>query len=355
MSLSVAKIIAFLSVLVIVGSGLSAFYIIKTNPKIDFLNPFASQFKPDLKTKVTAKFLVSPKMEGDVTQHHSLVPANIRYLVYNLDTHHIYYSKGIIDPIPAGSFTKLLTSMVALDLVSPDTMLTATLTSIDKEPTILGLKEGEQLSLSELIRASISTSANDAAATIAQGISAQFGLQLKDYLELMNLKAKTIGMTDSHFVNPEGYDDPDQKTTILDLVKLVDSALSYPSIASAGGADRQDIVKTSTHGFYYLPNWNGLLGVYPGVSGLKIARTQNMGYATIVISQRKDKRIAVILLGAKTLLERDTIAAALLDLGFKQEKIQPIDLSAATLKKKYKIWDDLAIKIKTELGLLPKP
>lgn len=350
-----AKIIAALSIVIIIGSGLLSFYILRANPQIDFINPFVNQFKPDLKSKVTSKFLVSPKLEGDVAKHYSLAPANVRYLVYNLDTHRIYYAKGIIDPIPFGSFAKLMTSMVALDLVSPDTILTATKSSVDKEPTVLGLKQGEQLSLAELIRGSISTSANDAAATIAEGISTQFGIELKDYIDLMNLKAKTIGMTDSHLSNPEGYDDPAQQTTILDLVKLVDNSLGYPLIASAGAADRQDILKTNTHGFYYLPNWNGLLGVYPGVSGLKIARTEKMGYATIVISQRKDKKIVVILQGAATLLERDTTAAALLDLGFKQEKIDPVNLSATTIKKKYKVWDDLSTKIKIELGLLPKP
>jgi D-alanyl-D-alanine carboxypeptidase len=232
-----------------------------------------------------------------------------------------------------------------------DTLLTATKDSINKEPTILGLKEGEQVSVLDLVRASIATSANDAASTLAIGSTKLLGLDPSDYLDLINQKAALMSMSDTHFVNPEGYDDPSQQTTILDLVKLIDHALGYKEIVSAAKSDMENIIQTNTHGFYYLPNWNGLLGVYEGVYGLKIARTEKAGYCTIVLSRRNNINIAVIISGAKTLQERDQTAADLLDFSFNLEKVKPLKITAAILKKKYQVWNDLSAKIKTELGI----
>lgn len=318
---------------------------------IEFANPLAPLFKPDLRLKVAANIKDPGLVKGDFDQVAPGLPTHLSYLAYNLDTWIAYAGRNIDRPLAPGSFTKLLTAMVALDLLPPEALLTASSQSVTKEPTVLGLAAGEQLTVAELVRASIATSANDAAATLAEGVAGRYGLTTLDYLNLMNHKAALIGMNASHFANPEGYDDASQTTTIFDLVRLVDNTANYPQILAAATADRQDLTATATHGFFYLPNWNALLGLYPGVFGLKIARTEAAGYATIVLARREDIRLAVIVSGAKTMLERDQSAAALLDQGFKKYKLKPANLPAAQIKARYQAWNDLAAKIRAELGL----
>lgn len=312
------------------------------------LSPVAS-LNPDFTAKLSARISDPPKFDL-VSAKNAVGLTGIRYLVYNLDSGKVYFANGAADKIAPASFTKVLTAQVALDLGFPDQLLTATKTSIDKIPTVLGLKIGEQFTLSELLRAAIATSGNDAAATIAEGVASQNGLNLSDFIGLMNQKATLLKMENSHFANPEGLDDLTQYSTLIDLATLVTNTVkNYPEILSAAASDREDIKKTKTHGFYYVSNWNGLLGVYPGVFGLKIAFTQGAGNSTIVLSERSRVRLAVIVTGAKSLYDRDASAASLLDQAFQIEKISPANVTQRQLKQHYQIWTDLINKTKSQI------
>ena len=308
-------------------------------------------FTPDLTEKIAV--VVSPALPlnfSGVATLDSLGPIP-HYLVFNLDNGKVYAAKAADERISPASFTKLLTGQVALDLGFSDQLLTATTTSVDKVPTILGLRPGEQLKLTDLLRAAIATSANDAAATLAEGVASQNGLRFSDFIYLMNQKASLLKMTASHFANVDGLDDNDQYSTLTDIAKLVVNAVkNYPEIMTAAASDRQDIEKDSTHGRYYLPNWNGLLGIYPGVFGGKIAYTDSAGYSTIVMAQRNGVRLAALLTGAQSILERDLAAAALLDAGYIAEKIKPVNLTKYPLNLRYQAWGDLARQIRGELA-----
>lgn len=330
---------------------LLGFLITFFRPEKKLFSPL-TDFTPDLNQKLVAR--ISPPTPLNYTsaitlEYLSPIP---HYLVFNLDTSQVYAAKSTTDRISPASFTKLLTGQVALDLGFSDQLLTATNTSVDKVPTILGLKVGEQLKLTDLLRAAIATSANDAAATLAEAVAFQNGLSLTNFIDLMNQKASLLGLTNSHFANPDGLDDINQYATLEDVAKLVvNSVRNYPEILVAAASDRQDIEKDSTHDRYYLPNWNGLLGVYPGVFGGKIAYTDMAGYSTIVLAQRNDVRLAAILTGANSILERDLAAAALLDAGYITEKMKPVNLTKYPLNLRYKEWGDLARQIRAELAV----
>ena len=158
-------------------------------------------------------------------------------------------------------------------------------------------------------------------------------------------------MENSHFSNPDGLDDTTQFSTLTDIARLVQNTVkNYPEIMAAAISDRQDITESSTHGFYYVSNWNGLLGVYPGVFGGKIAFTENAGNSTIVLSERNKVRLAVIVSGAPTLLDRDQAAASLLDRAFLSEKIPPANVTEWQLKQHYRVWNDLINKTRAALA-----
>lgn len=316
-------------------------------PKKKPLDPQAF-FKPDLSSKLEKKIIPPLNLDFSLGKEIKNLTTIPRYLVFNLDTAKVYAAKNWQEKIAPASFTKLLTGEVALDFGFPEELLTATSFSVNKVPSILGLRAGEQLSLSDLLRASIATSGNDAAATMAEGVAVQNGLAFTDFIDSMNKKADLLGMKNSHFANPEGLDDQNQYSTLADLAQLVTNTVkNYPEIIAAAASDRQDIQKSAIHDFYYLSNWNGLLGVYPGVFGLKIAYTENAGYSTIVTAERSGVRLAAILTGADSLIKRDTAAASLLDAGFAAEKIAPANISQAAIKRRHKVWEDLIKKTRT--------
>lgn len=273
-----------------------------------------------------------------------------RYLVYNRGTGVAYYSKNSEVRLSPASFTKLLSTQVVLDFVSVDHEIQVESKSINKVPTVLGLKTGEKIAVSDLLRGAIATSANDAAQVLADGAAESASIFPSEFVYYMNKKATLLGMNHSHFVNPDGLDDQNQYSTLEDIAKLVNNVQkNYPEILAAAKSDNQDIATTSAHGQYYLPNWNGLLGVYPGVDGLKIAYTENAGYSTIVSATREGHSMVAIISGTDSYLERDRAAADLLDAAFLAEGLPPQKITTVQLNRHYKVWGDLARKIRSEL------
>ena len=171
----------------------------------------------------------------------------------------------------------------------------------------------------------------------------------------MNKKATLLDMSHSHFVNPDGLDDQNQYSTLIDFTKVIHNVqTNYPEILKAGASDNIDIATSSAHGYYYLPNWNGLLGVYPGVDGLKIAYTEEAGYSTIVTAKKGDLSLVALVSGTDSYLERDRAAADLLDAALMYDGQKPERITTYKLNLRYKTWGDLARKIRAELKLLKK-
>jgi len=314
----------------------------------DLVSPKSSHLV-DPVSKISQKISKLEKLNYEKSETLPTLNNIPRYLAYNSQTQKVYSAKNQKEKFAPASFTKLLTTQVALDLASPEQYLTATPQSVNKVPTILGILPGEQLKVKDLVRASIATSANDAAEVLAQGIESLYGLPPGNFVILMNQKSQKLGMKNSQFVNPDGLDDQNQYSTLEDIAKLIHNVQqNYPIILKNAASDNQDIEKTKFHNHYYLPNWNGLLNVYPGVTGLKIAYTEEAGYSTIVTSQREGVSVVVILSGADSYIERDLAAAALLDHAFTKENIVTVNISRTQIKKRYQQWADLAAKIRRE-------
>ena len=307
----------------------------------------------DLTPRLQEKVSLSPPLDFTQMEKVSSLDDVPRYLVYNADTLRVYAAKNHDQKMAPASFTKLLTTQVVLDLLSPDQFLTTTQSSVNRVPTVLGLKVGEQLTVRELIRASVTTSANDAAATLAEGTASLLGLYPSDFIDLMNFKAQLLEMENSHFSTPDGLDDDNQYSTLIDISKLIHNVQkNYSEILSAASSDRQDIQANEYHGHYYLSNWNGLLGVYPGVDGLKIAYTGDAGYSTIVTAKLHGFSLVAIVSGADSIAERDLAAADLLDVALIAENHSPINMTKSRLQPRYNQWQELIDKTRRELEAL---
>ena len=182
------------------------------------------------------------------------------------------------------------------------------------------------------------TSANDAAKVIQEGVDTQLGQPI--FIKAMNEKAKFLGLTDSSFANPQGFDDPNNYSTVKDLSILSEYALkNYPLISEIVKKDYVFLPANSIHKQFDLYNWNGLIGVYPETIGMKIGNTDDAGKTTIVVSNRSGKKILAILLGAPDNVSRDLGAAQLLDNGYATTLNLPrINITRRQLQEKYNTW-----------------
>ncbi|MCL4366116.1 D-alanyl-D-alanine carboxypeptidase [Patescibacteria group bacterium] len=260
------------------------------------------------------------------------------YGLVDLDSGEVIASKNLSQKLPMASLTKIMTSVVALDLAKPQDKFIVSQQAASEIPTKVMLKPGEELSLEKLLDATLISSANDSAQAIKDGIDEKFGEGT--FIQAMNSKAQIIGLKNTHFTNVQGFDNLNHYSSVEDLSLLSAYALKqYPEISQIVSTQQEDLTNNGTDLRFYLNNWNGLLGVYPGTMGIKIGNTENAGYCTIVASQREGKKLLAIILGAPGVLERDLWASQLLDLGFnKQAGLSPVNITENQLKAKYASW-----------------
>lgn len=259
------------------------------------------------------------------------------YGVINYETGEIIASKNLSKSLPMASLTKMMTAVVALDLANLDEEFEVSEKAASEIPTKVALKMGEKYSLKRLIEQALISSANDSVQVIKEGIDKKYG---EVFIKAMNEKAKFLGLKDTHFTNPQGFDSADHYSSVEDLSVLTHYALeNYPFIASVVGKQIIDRTEGWTDRRFYLQNWNGLLGVYPGILGVKIGNTEKAGVCTIVLSERDGKKILVVVLGAPGVLQRDLYASELLDIGFsKLANLNPVNVTEEQLREKYSSW-----------------
>lgn len=319
---------------------------LKGDSKIGFVNPLSHKEDSVLKQKIIDKKIFEENKErikgsevswanGQAGSHDIVVSSG--YVVVNKDGKPVF----ALNPdkkLPPASLTKLVTVMVASDLVEEGDLYEVGKESVGMEPTIIMVDEGERFSLDELLEASLMTSANDTADVLARGVAKKLGRSLgggslEVFVMLMNEKVKLFGLENTHFRNPTGYDEDGQYSSPRDLAKITYFALeNYPKIKEIVGTREMTIQESDLHKYYELPNWNGLLGVYPGVDGVKIGYTEDAGYVTIVSSEQRGERFMVVLLGAPDRWARDNWAHQLLNSAFGGKGIRRYKVTRQMIK-----------------------
>jgi serine-type D-Ala-D-Ala carboxypeptidase (penicillin-binding protein 5/6) len=293
-------------------------------PKLEFI-------KNDFKLKWDRSLIPQAAATADYNQANG-------YIVVDFNTGDVILEKDAEKKLALASLTKVMTSVVALDLAEPQDLMEVSLEASKTAPTKMGVVPGQRWTLEQLLNAAILTSANDAVEVIREGIDKK--AQDPVFVGAMNKKAQILGMKNSHFENPQGFDGPDHYSSAADLAVLTHYALqNYPMISEIAKKDYQFYNEDENHKQADLYNWNGLIGTYPGVQGLKIGNTGNAKYTTIVVSEREGKKLLAVLLGAPGILERDLWASQLLDTGFsKLASLPEVNLTEEQLKAKYQTW-----------------
>lgn len=227
------------------------------------------------------------------------------------------------DPSPPASMTKLMTFLVLHDKLQSgalalDTPITITGADSKIGGTQVWLKEKEVFTVEELLHAMMIQSANDAAHALARTA----GGSVEAFVELMNAKARAIGMTRSTFKTPHGLPPSNRRVAEGDLTTphdfavlsrellLTTDVLSYTSIKTRefGGDVRDQPVVMNNH--------NHLLGKIAGVDGLKTGFTNGAGFCLSATAERNGRRIIAVVMGSPDRKIRDIKVAELIERGF---------------------------------------
>ncbi len=232
-------------------------------------------------------------------------------VVMDLDTGAVLYDIDAHERRAPASLTKVVTALVALDVLQIDQVVSvpASINQLPWDSTRMGLRVGEQLTVRDLLYGLLLNSGNDAAITLSEA-----AMPRDAFIARMNAKAAALGMTDTHFANPIGLDDPAHYTSAADLARAaMELRARYPGVAAIATVSTITLPATSTHHAYGLYNLNELIRTYAGATGLKTGWTGHAGGCLIATASRNGRNILVVVMGSPRVFQE---AAALLDYGF---------------------------------------
>lgn len=147
-------------------------------------------------------------------------------VVMDAQTGAMHFARNPTLPLPPASTTKLLTALIALRTLSPDTALPVSSYASSMQPTKVWLKPGWQISARDALYAVLLRSANDASVVIAEGT----GGSVANFARMMNATAESVGATGSNFVTPNGLPAPNHYSTARDMALILRAALQTPGM-----------------------------------------------------------------------------------------------------------------------------
>ena len=231
------------------------------------------------------------------------------FMLVDLNQRTVLLDRDADTPRAPASLAKLATAVVALEQADARTRIQIPAEARNQPPNVVGLVPGDVLTLQDLLFAMLLDSANDAAVAIADGIGGD-----QYTVHQMNDLAGRLGLTQTRFGNPVGYDDVEQQSTAYELAVLAADALErFPLIARIVSTGSYVIPAGLANRTYTAMNINDLLLSYEGAFGVKTGRTDTAGGNIIAAAERNGHRLMVVVLGSS---EREKDARTLLDFGF---------------------------------------
>ncbi len=214
--------------------------------------------------------------------------------------------------LPIASATKLMTALLTLERADLGDRYPASAYDPAPVESQVGLEEGEELAVRDLLVALLLESANDAAVTLAEGVAGS----TETFVAAMNERAAELGLDGTSYANPIGFDEPDNYSTASDLARLARRLMrsarfrdivEEPSLRLRTG-DRPRVVE----------NRNELVGEAPLVDGVKTGHTFAAGHVLVGSAARAGNRVISVVLGAPSEQSRDAATLELLRYGLDQ-------------------------------------
>lgn len=242
-------------------------------------------------------------------------------ILMDFDTETVLFEKNPDELMPPSSMSKLMTMYVVFEQIAAGKLrLEDALPVSEKAWRMQGSKMfvplGGQVKVEDLVRGVIVQSGNDACIVLAEGIAGSE----ERFAEIMNERARKLGLTHSTFRNASGWPDPEHMTTARDLAKLAKALIRdfpqfYHYYSEKEFTYGVDITtkKPITQG-----NRNPLLYKDIGADGLKTGHTEAAGYGLTASAKRGDRRLILVVNGLKSMNERSRESERLLALGFSQ-------------------------------------
>lgn len=238
-------------------------------------------------------------------------------VVIDAATGRIVYEKKADERLYPASMTKIMTCILALEEKKLTDTASVSQQAAATEWSPLGMAAGDKLSYQNLLLGMMLESDNGAAVAVAENVAGS----VPAFAEKMNKKAKEIGALRTHFVTPNGLHDDNHYSTARDMAKIAAYCWKNEEFRRMAGTKEKDITWLSPAGKNYkAENSNELLGVYPGMNGMKTGYTDKAGGCFVAEAERDGVRLITVVMHSADCDERFNDTRKLLDAAFAQVK-----------------------------------
>jgi D-alanyl-D-alanine carboxypeptidase (penicillin-binding protein 5/6) len=247
-----------------------------------------------------------------------------------MDTGDIIEENNAYEHLSPASVTKIMSILLIMEAIdsgkiSLDDMVSASENAVSKGGSQIWLEVGEQMSVNDLLKAVVISSANDACTLLSEYIAGSSSA----FVDMMNDKVEELGLENSHFENCTGLDDDvtNHYSCAYDLAVIATEVMKYDLIKDYSTVWLDSLRDGETE----LNNTNKLVNTYNGITGLKTGTTSNAGFCLCATATRDGMSLVSVVLGADTSEDRFNLSTQLLDYGFANYKISDIEFDNAQI------------------------
>lgn len=259
--------------------------------------------------------LFTNQLTANAAENQQLALKSEGAVLLDSDTGAVLYAKNAEEKMYPASTTKIATAIYAIEKGNLDSIVTVSANAVNQDGTRVYLNEGEQVPLKKLIQGMLINSGNDAAVAIAEymdGTVEQFAEHLNEYLKT------TIGVKNTHFINPNGLFDQNHYTTAMDLALMTNYAIKNPVFSEIFGTKKLEWEGQSwkTTLFTHHRMLKGELP-YEGITGGKTGYTTEAKQTLATTADNGKIRLTAVVLKSEQKIDKYTDTALLFDYGFK--------------------------------------
>lgn len=247
-----------------------------------------------------------------------LAPSAISAILMDAESGTIIYDKNSNEKLPPASITKVMTLLLIMESLQDGIIkMTDKVRTSERAASMGGsqifLEQGEEMTVEEMLKGIALASGNDASVAMAEKLA---GTE-QQFVNIMNKRAKELGMKNTHFVNASGLPANNHYSTALDIAIMSRELLKHPDVLAYTGMYQDYLRKTSEKPFW-LVNTNKLVRFYSGADGLKTGYTSEAKFCLTATAKRDNLRAIAVVMGEPTTKQRNAEISQMLDYTFSQ-------------------------------------
>ncbi len=236
----------------------------------------------------------------------------------------IIYEKNSHEKLAPASMTKMMSMLLIVEAIedgklSWDQMITTSENASSMGGSQILLETGEKMSVEDLFKGIAVASGNDAVVALSEAVA---GTE-EEFVNMMNQRAKELGLEDTNFKNPHGLDTANHYTSAYDMAMIAKELVRHEKVLEFTSI-YEDYLREDQENKVWLVNTNKLVKFYDGMDGLKTGYTKEAGYCLTATAKRGDTRFITVVMGEEDTKTRNSETTSMMDYAFGQYEVEKV-------------------------------